>query len=168
MASSKGTRSLVPPNDTVTSTGETRTIDGVKLVFQMVPDTEAPSEFNIFLPEHHALFIAECATNTMHNIATLRGAAVRDAKRWSKQLDETLSLYGYDSDVLFAGHHWPTWGRDELVKLISDQRDLYKYIHDQTVRLMNTGLTGTEIAEQLRLPPAIEKEWYAREYYGAL
>ena len=168
MASSSGTRSLVPPNDIINSTGEERTIDGVRLVFQMVPDTEAPSEFNVFLPDCRALCIAECATNTMHNIATLRGAAVRDAKRWSKHLDETIVLYGSDSDVLFSSHHWPTWGQEELISFISDQRDLYGYMHDQTVRLMNTGLTGTEIAEQLRLPPGLQSKWHAREYYGAL
>ena len=158
----------MPPTDTITRTGESRSIDGVRIVFQMVPDTEAPSEFNLFFPDHHALCIAECATNTMHNIITLRGAAVRDAKKWSKQLDETLALYGDDSDVLFSSHHWPTWGREDLIRFISDQRDLYAYMHDQTVRLMNTGLTGIEIAEQLRLPPALQREWYTREYYGAL
>ncbi|KAK5156683.1 hypothetical protein LTS14_004895 [Recurvomyces mirabilis] len=168
IASSSGTRSLIPPNDIITTTGQSRTIDDVQLVFQMVPDTEAPSEFNVFFPAHRALCIAECATNTMHNIATLRGAAVRDAKKWSKHLDETIDLYGKESDVLFSSHHWPTWGRKQLIKFISDQRDLYGYMHDQTVRMMNTGLTGVEIAETLRLPPALQREWHTREYYGAL
>lgn len=168
MAASRGTTTIVPPNDTIDATGDERVIDGVKIVFQMVPETEAPCEVNVFFPDQRAVYISECATHTMHNVVTLRGAQVRDAKKWSKHLDETLDMYGHESDVLFSGHHWPTWGHDSIVKLMSDQRDLYGYMHDQTVRLMNNGMTGTEIAEQLQLPPALQKEWYASEYYGCL
>lgn len=134
----------------------------------MVPETEAPCEINAFFPQQRALYIAECATHTMHNVITLRGAQVRDAKKWSKHLDETLDMYAFDSDVVFSGHHWPTWGQENIVKFISDQRDLYGYMHDQTVRLMNKGMSGVEIAEQLQLPPALKQEWYAGEYYGCL
>lgn len=168
MAASSGTTNIVPPTDTIIATGEERIIDSVKMVFQMVPETEAPCEFNVFFPDQRALYIAECATHTMHNVATLRGAQVRDAKKWSKQLDETLDLYGHDSDVVFAGHNWPTWGHDNIVKFISDQRDMYGYTHDQTVRLMNNGMSGIEIAEVLQLPSALKQEWYAGEYYGCL
>ena len=168
MAASSGTTIIVSPNDTINETGEERIIDGVKIVFQMVPETEAPCEINVFFPHQRALYIAECATHTMHNVITLRGAQVRDAKKWSKHLDETLDMYGFDSDVVFSGHHWPTWGRDNIIKFISDQRDLYGYMHDQTVRLMNKGMSGIEIAEQLQLPPALKQEWYAGEFYGCL
>ncbi|KAF2163080.1 hypothetical protein M409DRAFT_68712 [Zasmidium cellare ATCC 36951] len=167
-AASSGTTIILPPNDTIVATGDVRLIDGVKLMFQMVPETEAPCETNVFLPDQRAVYIAECATHTMHNIITLRGAQVRDAKKWSKHLDETLDLYSHDVDVIFSGHYWPTWGHDNIVEFISDQRDLYGYMHDQTVRLMNKGMTGTEIAEQLQLPPALQKQWYAGEYYGCL
>ncbi|KAF2670567.1 Alkyl/aryl-sulfatase BDS1 [Microthyrium microscopicum] len=168
MAASSGTTRIVPPNDSINDTGEERIIDGVKMVFQMVPETEAPCEINVFFPDQRALYIAECATHTMHNVITLRGAQVRDAKKWSKHLDETLDLYGFDSDVVFSGHHWPTWGHENIVRFISDQRDLYGYMHDQTVRLMNQGMTGVEIAEQLELPSALKQEWYAGEFYGCL
>ncbi|KAH8884170.1 Metallo-hydrolase/oxidoreductase [Thozetella sp. PMI_491] len=168
MAASSGTTIVVPPNDTIDATGDERIIDGVRLVFQMVPETEAPCEINVFFPDQRAVYIAECATHTMHNVITLRGAQVRDAKKWSKHLDETLDLYGHDSDVILSGHHWPTWGHENIVKFISNQRDLYGYMHDQTVRLMNKGMSGIEIAEQLQLPPSLQQEWYAGEYYGCL
>lgn len=168
MATSRGTTSLIPPNDLIHTTGEERTIDGVRFVFQMVPETEAPSEVNFFLPDRQALYIAECATQGMHNIITLRGALVRDAKRWAKYLDETLALYGTESSVLFAGHGWPTWETQKIISFVSDQRDLYAYMHDQTVRLMNLGLNGTEIAEQLRLPPALQEKWPLQGFYGSL
>ncbi|PMD39509.1 beta-lactamase-like protein [Hyaloscypha variabilis F] len=168
MAASSGTTVVVPPNDTIDATGDERIIDGVRLVFQMVPETEAPCEINVFFPNQRAVYIAECATHTMHNVITLRGAQVRDAKKWSKHLDETLNLYGHDSDVILSGHHWPTWGHENIVKFISDQRDVYSYMHDQTVRLMNKGMSGVEIAEQLQLPPSLQQEWYAGEYYGCL
>jgi alkyl sulfatase BDS1-like metallo-beta-lactamase superfamily hydrolase len=168
MAASSGTTIVVPPNDTIDTTGDERIIDGVRLVFQMVPETEAPCEINVFFPDQRAVYIAECATHTMHNVITLRGAQVRDAKKWSKHLNETLDLYGHDSDVVLSGHHWPTWGHENIVKFISDQRDLYGYMHDQTVRLMNKGMSGIEIAEQLQLPPSLQQVWYAGEYYGCL
>jgi alkyl sulfatase BDS1-like metallo-beta-lactamase superfamily hydrolase len=168
MAASSGTTIVVPPNDSIDATGDERNIDGVRLVFQMVPETEAPCEVNVFFPDQRAVYIAECATHTMHNVITLRGAQVRDAKKWSKHLDETLDLYGHDSDVILSGHHWPTWGHENIVKFISDERDMYGYMHDQTVRLMNKGMSGIEIAEQLELPPLLQQEWYAGGYYGCL
>ena len=168
MATSSGTNSLVPPTVTIKTTGEELTIDGVKIIFQIVPGTEAPSEFNFYFPYQRALCIAECATHCLHNIITLRGALVRDAKAWSRYLDETLTLFGTQSSVLFAGHNWPTFGTAAICKLIAEQRDLYAYLHDQTVRLMNQGQTGIEIAETLNLPPALQKTWHAQGFYGSV
>jgi alkyl sulfatase BDS1-like metallo-beta-lactamase superfamily hydrolase len=168
MTVSSGTNSLIPPNEIIKSTGEERVVDGVRIVFQVVPETEAPAEINFYFPDHRALCIAECATHCMHNIITLRGALVRDAKAWSGYLDETMVLFGQESDVLFAGHNWPTWGRGEIMKLISEQRDLYAYLHDQTLRMMNMGMTGIEIAEKMTLPPALQKAWHAQGYYGSV
>lgn len=168
LTTSTGSTSLIPPTDTICTTGEERTIDGTRIIFQMVPETEAPSEFNLFLPEKKALCISECATHCLHNITTLRGALVRDAKRWSKHLDETLTLYGSGTEVQFAGHHWPLWGRERVIQHISEQRDLYAYLHDQTVRLMNQGLNGVEIAEQLQLPATLHQKWHTQGFYGSV
>ncbi|TDZ28425.1 Alkyl/aryl-sulfatase BDS1 [Colletotrichum spinosum] len=168
MASSTGTTSLIPPNILIQITGEEHVIDGVRIVFQMVPGTEAPAEINFHFPDFRALCIPETATNCMHNIVTLRGAQVRDSKAWSRYLDEAIYLFGYDSDVVFGSHNWPTFGQKELVTRLSEQRDMYGFLHDQTVRLMNSGLTGTEIAERLELPPGISRAWHCRGFYGSL
>ncbi|KAJ6126797.1 hypothetical protein N7523_002409 [Penicillium sp. IBT 18751x] len=168
LTTSQGTNSLIPPNVSVSTTGEEMTIDGVRIIFQMVPGTEAPSEFNFYFPDTQALYIAECATHNMHNIITLRGALVRDAKAWSRYLDESIALFGDKSAVLLAGHHWPTWGQEEINRMISEQRDMYSFMHDQTVRLMNSGLTGVEIAEILKLPPTLDNAWHLQGYYGSL
>ncbi|RAL14674.1 alkyl/aryl-sulfatase [Aspergillus homomorphus CBS 101889] len=168
MAVSTGTPSLIPPSQHITATGEERVVDGVRIQFQLVPETEAPSEMNFFFPDHRALYIAECATHSLHNIITLRGALVRDAKAWARYLDESLVLFGRQADVLCAGHNWPTWGRTEILRLISEQRDLYGYLHDQTVRMMNQGLTGIEIAENITLPPALQRAWHAQGLYGSV
>ncbi|KEF54182.1 uncharacterized protein A1O9_09977 [Exophiala aquamarina CBS 119918] len=164
---SSGQSAIVAPTVLVTQTGEEHTVDGIRIVFQMVPGTEAPAEINFYFPDHRALCIAECATHVMHNIITLRGAQVRDAKAWSKYLDETISVFG-TADVLFAGHHWPTWGRKEICQLLSEQRDFYAYLHDQTVRMMNTGLSGIQIAEQIRLPTSLQKAWHIQGFYGSV
>lgn len=168
LATSSGTMSFVPPNDIIMNTGEERSVDGVRIVFQMVPETEAPSEMNFYFPDQLALCIAECATHTLHNITTLRGALVRDAKRWSSYLDETITLYAAKSEVLFASHHFPTWGSADITKFISEQRDLYAYLHDQTLRLLNLGLNGVEIAEQMDLPPALAQAWHLQGFYGSV
>lgn len=168
IASSTGTRSLIPPTTYVEKTGDELVIDGVRMVFHVVPDTEAPAEVNVYFPDFRALLIAETATISMHNITTLRGAQVRDSKAWAKSLDEAIVLYGNDSDVLLGSHHWPTWGQCDLVARLAEQRDLYRYLHDQTVRLMNLGLNGTEIAEQLKLPPSLENSWHCQGFYGSL
>lgn len=163
-----GTVSLVAPTVDITTTGQEMTIDGVRIVFQLTPGTEAPSEMNFFFPDHRALCMAENATHTMHNVLTLRGALVRDSRIWAHYLTEALVLFGGQADVLFASHHWPTWGERELTDFLTTQRDLYAYLHDQTLRLLNQGLTGQEIAEQIVLPPALRKSWAARGYYGSV
>jgi alkyl sulfatase BDS1-like metallo-beta-lactamase superfamily hydrolase len=165
---SVGTVTLMAPTDTITTTGHEETVDGVRMVFQMAPDTEAPSEMLVYFPEHKALCAAEDATHTFHNILTLRGAVVRDPHVWARYLTETIDLFGTDAEVVFASHHWPTWGNERVVEFLADQRDLYAYVHDQTLRLLNKGLTGPEIAEEMALPPALENAWNARGYYGSL
>ncbi|MFE9564258.1 alkyl/aryl-sulfatase [Streptomyces sp. NPDC006487] len=168
MTTSTGTVTLIPPTVDITSTGQEETVDGVRIVFQLTPGTEAPAEMNFLFPDKRALCLAENATHNMHNILTLRGAVVRDSRIWSRYLDEAIEYFGDDYDVAFASHHWPTWGRENVVAFLSAQRDLYAYMHDQTLRLLNDGLTGPEIAEELRLPPALENSWHARGYYGSL
>ncbi|KAF7541815.1 hypothetical protein G7054_g294 [Neopestalotiopsis clavispora] len=168
MGSSVGTTSLIPPNVLIQKTGEEHVVDGVRIVFQMVPGTEAPAEVNFHFPDLRALCIPETATNCMHNIVTLRGAQVRDAKAWSGYLDEAIVLFGHDSDLVFGSHNWPTWGQSEIIKRLTEQRDMYGYLHDQTVRMMNLGMTGLEIAEQIRLPPAISRAWHCQGYYGSV
>ncbi|MGH8822847.1 MAG: alkyl/aryl-sulfatase [Jiangellaceae bacterium] len=163
-----GTVSLMEPTDMVTTTGHEETVDGVRMVFQMAPDTEAPSEMLIYLPDFKALCAAEDATHNLHNLLTLRGAVVRDPHGWSNYLTETIDLFGADVEVVFASHHWPTWGNDRVVEFLSIQRDLYAYLHDQTLRMLNKGLVGSEIAEEIVLPPALENAWSARGYYGSV
>ncbi|MGW6228800.1 alkyl/aryl-sulfatase [Cellulosimicrobium cellulans] len=165
---STGTVTLIPPTLFVTTTGQEETVDGVRMVFQMAPDTEAPSEMLVWFPDHKALCAAEDATHTLHNLLTLRGAVVRDPHVWSRYLTESIDLFAGEAEVVFASHHWPTWGTERIVEYLSLQRDLYGYLHDQTLRLLNRGLTGPEIAEQITLPPALENAWHARGYYGSV
>ncbi len=167
-ALSTGAVSLIPPTVSIRHTGQRMTIDGVEIVFQMTPDTEAPAEMNFFFPQFGALCMAENCTCLLHNVYTPRGAAVRDARAWSHYIDEALHLFAADTKALFASHHWPRWGADEARTFLKQQRDLYKYIHDQTVRLANQGLTSVEIAEILRLPPTLAAEWHTRGLYGTL
>jgi len=163
-----GTVGLMLPTDTIKATGETRTIDGVQLVFQATPGTEAPAEMNTWLPQFKTMWMAENATHTLHNLLTLRGAQVRNGLVWSKYLDQTINTYGPQIETEFASHHWPMWGNQRIMTFLADQRDLYKYVHDQSVRLMNEGYTGTEIADEIQLPPSLANHWYNRGYYGTV
>jgi alkyl sulfatase BDS1-like metallo-beta-lactamase superfamily hydrolase len=165
---SRGTVTLFPPNDVVCTTGERRVVDGVEIVFQMAPNSEAPAEFHLYFPGFRALNMAENATHLLHNLLPFRGAEVRDALAWSKYLNEAIELFADKTDVLMAQHHWPVWGTDRIRNYLTKQRDLYKYIHDQTLRLINHGFTATEIAEQLKLPASLSKEWFNRDYYGTV
>lgn len=165
---SSGRVSLVPPTVHITRTGQEEVLDGVRIVFQLTPGTEAPAEMNFHFPERRALCMAENATHNLHNILTLRGALVRDARVWARYLDEAITLFADDTDVAFASHHWPIWGHDAIVAFLSQQRDLYAYLHDQTLRLLNQGHTGVEVAEMMELPPALSRAWHARGYYGSV
>ena len=159
---------LIAPTEEVDETGSELVVDGVRIVFQVTPDTEAPSEMNFHFPDHRVLCMAENCTCTLHNLYTPRGAPVRDALAWSKYLQEAIDLFGVDTDVCFASHHWPRWGTDDLVGHLARQRDTYRFLHDQTLRLANHGLTPNEIAEDLRLPPELEAEPSSRGYYGTV
>ncbi|KJL44129.1 MULTISPECIES: alkyl/aryl-sulfatase [Microbacterium] len=165
---STGNPTILPPTLEVTATGETHTVDGVEFEFQMAPGTEAPSEMHFYLPRYRALCMAENATHTLHNLLTLRGALVRDPHMWSRYLTEALERYGDEVEVVFASHHWPTWGTDEIREFLGIQRDLYGYLHDQTLRLLNRGYNGVEIAEMIELPPTLEASWSTRGYYGSV
>lgn len=168
ITNSTGSIGLIPPTLSVTHTGQEETLDGIRISFQLTPGTEAPAEMNFLFPEHRALCMAENATHNLHNILTLRGALVRDARVWSRYLQEAILLFVDRADVAFASHHWPTWGRERIVTWLSEQRDLYAYLHDQTLRLLNAGYTGIEIAEMIQMPPTIENAWHARGYYGSV
>jgi alkyl sulfatase BDS1-like metallo-beta-lactamase superfamily hydrolase len=163
---SRGTVTLIPPTQVITQPMETHRVDGIEIVFQLAPETEAPAEMHMFYPGLRALNLAENATHNLHNIYPIRGAQVRDANAWAKYLNEALDRFGRDADVAFAQHHWPVWGQVRVRDFLSRQRDLYKYLHDQTVRLMNHGYKAVEIAERLTLPSSQAATWHVRGYYG--
>ena len=167
-APSIGEVAVIVPTLDITATGQSETIDGVEIQFQMAPGTEAPAEMHFYFPGFRALCMAENATHNLHNLLTLRGALVRDPRAWSGYLTEAIDAFADRTDVVFASHHWPTWGRERIVEYLSVQRDLYAYLHDQTLRRLNQGYTGIEIAESFPMPPALEKAWHARGYYGSV
>ena len=167
-ALSVGNISLMDPTDYVTETGQKMTIDGIDFEFQLTPGAEAPSEFMFYLPQFKALCVAEEVNGVMHNLYTLRGAKTRDALIWVRHLNDSLRLFGNRTDIVFGSHHWPRWGKEAGIEYIAKQRDMYRYIHDQTVRLMNQGFTPLEIAEQISLPDSLAKEFYNRDYYGTV
>lgn len=162
-----GTFGIAMPTEIIDRTGTRLTIDGLEFVFQNAPGSEAPAELTFAIPKLKAYSGAEVATQTLHNLYTLRGAKVRDALKWSAYIDELITLSA-GSEVYFASHHWPVWGRDRIAAYLELHRDTYKYIHDQTVRLMNNGYTSREIAEHLQLPPALASAYSNRGYYGTL
>jgi len=165
---STGEIALIVPTLDIRETGETHVIDGVEIEFQMAPGTEAPAEMHFYFPKFRALCMAENATHNLHNLLTLRGALVRDPHGWSGYLTEAIDTFSGRADVVFASHHWPTWGKERIVEFLSLQRDLYAYLHDQTLRLLNQGHTGTEIAEDFQMPPALHRAWHAHGYYGSV
>lgn len=167
-ATSTGEVAVIVPTIDIRTTGETHTIDGVEIEFQMAPGTEAPAEMHFYFPRFRALCMAENATHNLHNLLTLRGALVRDPHAWSGYLTEAIDRFTDRADVVFASHHWPTWGRDSIVEFLSLQRDMYAYLHDQTLRLLNQGHTGVEIAEMFQMPPALERAWHTHGYYGSV
>jgi alkyl sulfatase BDS1-like metallo-beta-lactamase superfamily hydrolase len=168
MTNPLGTISLIAPTRSVSKTGETIVVDGVEMIMQLTPGTEAPVEMNTYLPQFKAMWMAENASNTMHNVLSLRGTQVRDARQWAHYINETMDLFGDRTEVKFQAHHWPVWGKERVRESLTKQRDLYKYIHDRTVNLMNKGYTGEEIAELIELPDSLRNHWPARGYYGTL
>ncbi len=167
-ATSDGVVGLIAPTRDITHTGQVEVLDGVTIEFQLTPGTEAPAEMNFFFPDHAALCVAENATHNLHNLVTLRGALVRDPHEWARYLTEAIALFSDRAEVTFASHHWPTWGRQRGREFLALQRDLYAYLHDQTLRRLNQGLTGSEIAEGFELPAALEATWHLRGYYGSV
>jgi alkyl sulfatase BDS1-like metallo-beta-lactamase superfamily hydrolase len=161
-----GSVALLRPSDLIMATGDKRTIDGLEFEFQMAPNSEAPAEMHFFIPRYKLLNLAENCTHNFHNLLPFRGADVRDALAWSKYLGEALQMWGGKADAMCGQHHWPVWGADRIDTMIRQQRDLYKFAHDQTIRLMNHGLTATEIAEVIKLPASLDGAWHARGYYG--
>lgn len=166
-ALSKGDRTLIAPTDTVPDNA-TLTIDGIEVQFQMAHGTEAESEMMMYFPKFKVLDTGEVTSQHMHNVYTIRGAAVRDASAWSHYIDVALERFGDNTDVLVGQHHWPVWGEDKTKQFLSVQRDMYKYLHDQSVRMINKGYLPGDIAEQLKLPESLDQQWYARGYYGTL
>jgi|TARA_B110000305_G_scaffold241954_1_gene318622 alkyl sulfatase BDS1-like metallo-beta-lactamase superfamily hydrolase len=167
-ALSMGNTGFIIPNDLIKETGETRHIDGVDIEFQMTPGSEAPAEMVFYFPQFKALCMSEITSHHLHNLYTPRGAQVRDALAWAAQINESIDLFGDRLEVEFASHHWPIWGRQEAIEYLKKQRDMYKYIHDQTLRLANHGYIKEEIAEQIKLPESLGKEFYNRDYYGTV
>jgi alkyl sulfatase BDS1-like metallo-beta-lactamase superfamily hydrolase len=161
-----GSIALLRPTDLIKATGDRRTIDGVEFEFQMAPNSEAPAEMHFYIPRYKLLNLAENCTHNFHNLLPFRGADVRDALAWSKYLSEALQLWGGKAEAMCGQHHWPVWGAERVDSMIRQQRDLYKFAHDQTLRLMNHGLTAAEIAETIRLPKSLDGAWHARGYYG--
>jgi alkyl sulfatase BDS1-like metallo-beta-lactamase superfamily hydrolase len=166
-ALSKGDRSLIAPTDTVPDDGNL-TIDGVDIEFQMAHGTEAESEMMMYFPAFKVLNTAEITSQHMHNVYTIRGAAVRDASAWAHYIDVALQRFGERADIVVGQHHWPTWNQEDAKRFLSVQRDMYKYLHDQSVRMINKGYLPGDIAEQLKLPASLDQQWYARGYYGTL
>ncbi len=163
-----GTASYIGSTFEITKTGETYTIDGIKMVFQMTPGTEAPAEMNTFFPDKKALWMAENGNCTLHNLYTLRGAQIRDGNLWAKFICEAITLYGDDTEVVFQSHHWPRWGKDVVREYLVDSAAVYKFINDQTLTYINQGYTPNEIANMIKLPEQLEKNWFTRGYYGTV
>jgi alkyl sulfatase BDS1-like metallo-beta-lactamase superfamily hydrolase len=162
-----GTISIREPTVIVDRTPQELELDGVRFVFQNAPGSEAPAELTFYLPDLKAWCGAEIVSNTMHNLYTLRGAKVRDARKWSGYIDEAARLFG-DMEVVFTSHHWPVWGNERALEFLRSQRDTYSYIHDQTLRLANQGYGPREIAEQLDLPSTLRDRFSNRGYYGTV
>jgi alkyl sulfatase BDS1-like metallo-beta-lactamase superfamily hydrolase len=163
-----GTLALIAPTDLIKDSYETRSIDGIDIEFHLVPGSEAPAEMTLYFPQFKVLNMAEDTNHTMHNLYALRGAEVRDARLWSSYINEALDRYGDRTDVLIAQHQWPTWGAERIATFLKKQRDMYKFIHDQSVRLLNRAYTPNEIAETLKMPASLASDWSARGYYGTL
>lgn len=165
---SAGTVTLIEPTNYITHTGQKEVIDGLTYDFMMAPGSEAPSEMLWYVEEKGMIEAAEDVTHTLHNTYSLRGAKIRDPLAWSKYINDVIARWGAKANIIIAQHHWPTWGNDNVVKLMKSQRDMYRYINDQTLRMANQGLTRDEIAANFKLPSGLAKSWASRGYYGSV
>ncbi len=166
-APSAGSVGLIAPNMTIEKDIQEVEVDGVRMVFQNTPNTEAPTEMNTYLPDMKALWMAENVTSTLHNIYTLRGTAIRDSLRWSKYIAQALYRFGLDAEVMFASHHWPRWGNTRIQEVLRSQRDLYAHMNNQVLHHANEGVTINEIHNVYRLPKSLENQWHCRGYHGS-
>jgi len=162
-----GNLGLIEPNVIIKDYIEELTIDGVKMVFQNTPGTEAPAEMNTYFPDLKAFWAAENITGTIHNIYTLRGALIRDSLEWSKQINEALYRFGQDAEVMFASHSWPRWGNDRIQEVMRGQRDMYAHLNNQVLHLANQGVTINQIHNVYEIPESLQQQWYARGYHGS-
>jgi alkyl sulfatase BDS1-like metallo-beta-lactamase superfamily hydrolase len=161
-----GNAGLIAPNRIISKNIEEITLDGVKMVFQNTPDTEAPVEMNTYFPQFKALWSSEVVTGTIHNIYTLRGAEVRNALNWSKEINEALHMFGGEVEVMFASHSWPRWGNDRIQEVLRTQRDAYANLNNQTLHYVNRGVTINEIHNVYQVPKSLQQDWAARSYHG--
>lgn len=164
----RGTPGLIAPTQSIVQAVEEHMVDGVRIVFQLAPETEAPAEMHMFYPELGVLNMAENACPLLHNFIPLRGAVARDPRIWAKYIGDAIRMYGPGTEILIGQHHWPVWGKAAVADYLEAQRDLYKHIHDQTLRYMNKGWRPAEIAEAIDLPPGLAERWSARGYYGTV
>ncbi len=162
-----GNLGLIPPNVIIKKDFETLIVDGVKMEFQNTPGIEAPAEMNTWFPDMKAFWAAENITGTIHNIYTLRGAAIRDALKWSKNINESLYRYGDKAEVMFASHSWPRWGGDRIQSIMRIQRDVYANLNNQLLFHANQGVTINEIQNVYKLPKSLEQNWSAHSYHGS-
>ena len=165
---SSGAPGIVKPTHIANITGQEMKVDGVELEVVMAQESEAPSEFMFYFPQYKTMMAAEVMTHTIHNISTLRGAKTRDASSWAQYIDEALHTYGDKADTMIASHHWPTFGKEKIQNQLEKTRDMYKFVHDQTLRLANKGYTPNEMSASIKLPDSLGKEWYNRGYYGTV
>ncbi len=165
---SVGNLGLIAPTISIIEDIEAHTIDGIKMVFQNTPGTEAPAEMNTWFPQFNAFWAAENITGTIHNIYTLRGAKVRDSLAWSKYINKSLHLYGTQAEVMFASHNWPRWGNQRIQTIMRAQRDMYAHMNNQVLHLANQGVTINEVHNEYSMPKSLQQQWYARSYHGSL
>jgi alkyl sulfatase BDS1-like metallo-beta-lactamase superfamily hydrolase len=163
-----GNLGLIPPTIVIEKDIEELTVDGVKMVFQNTPGTEAPAEMNTYFPDMKAFWAAENIVGTIHNIYTLRGALVRDALEWSKQINKALYLFGQEAEVMFASHSWPRWGNDRIQEVMRAQRDAYAHLNNGVLHLANQGVTINQVHNVYKVPESLQQQWAARSYHGSV
>lgn len=165
--SGEGKITLIAPTDTIQDSFSTVKIDGLEVQFQLTPGTEAPAEMNVYVPKFNTLFAAENISNSLHNVYTIRGAQIRDALGWSKYIDQAIQLFP-DTQYLIAAHGWPQFGKEDSLRVLGMHRDVYRYIHDATLNLLNKGYTIDEVGRMVQLPEALQAEWTTHGYYGSV